>query len=113
MAKSKHTPGPWRITRTETIPVSAKSLNVINPKREAKFYEIKGAQVAVVANIKEVNLRSDEQTEANARLIAAAPELLDTLESLWVEVQNHYGLIVHPELEATVVAAITKARGKD
>lgn len=80
-ARNKFTPGPWAITAVNRLPV-AKSLGVINPKSTVLNYEIKGAQVAVVANIKECNLRSDAQTEANARLIAAAPEMLEALRGV-------------------------------
>ena len=58
---SKHTPGPWRVVQDPT------NLSL----------QVYGQTLALF----ECWRRSDEQTElANARLIAAAPDLLEALE---------------------------------
>ena len=58
---SKHTPGPWRVVKDPT------NLSL----------QVYGQTLALF----ECWRRSDEQTElANARLIAAAPDLLDALD---------------------------------
>lgn len=65
MSNTKHTPGPWSIFRDgdnliiETIPLN----------RFSAIAEITGG-------------RGLEEDEANARLIAAAPELLEALEQI-------------------------------
>lgn len=62
----KHTPGPWRVVKDP----SNLSLQVY------------GQTLALF----ECWRRSDEQTEiANARLVAAAPELLETLKEVFAD----------------------------
>ena len=54
------------------------------------------------------------ERDANARLIAAAPELLEALKEYDEAVRNKIGII--PELRASyakVVAALAKAEGRD
>jgi hypothetical protein len=64
--KSQHTPGPWRVAL-------GSRLEIRGPKDEI------GWPVPVVYN---AGLHTDETAQANARLIAAAPDLLATLEDL-------------------------------
>lgn len=59
---------------------------------------------------------ADNLTEASARLIAAAPDLLKALESIW----DHGLLAIHPDdseycrdEKANALAAIAKARGEE
>lgn len=69
---SEHTPGPWKIGR-----------NIIGVRDETGFKR----HIAAV-------LWDDEQGKADARLIAAAPDLLEALRALlwkpdgWVEQEN-------------------------
>ena len=81
--EKQHTPGPWFYDD------SLKSKIMINAKRAA---------VAVVPYL-------DEEAKANARLLAAAPELLDALQAL-------VGAVSDPALVAQAQAAIRKAQGK-
>lgn len=57
-----------------------------------------------------------EQADANARLIAAAPELLEALESalneLWADRHSHQDRISFERDFASEFAAIAKARGQ-
>lgn len=57
---SQHTPGPWTIEHTD---------------------EIYGADSAPVAYVQDTD-RTNQQNRANARLIAAAPELLAALKRI-------------------------------
>jgi hypothetical protein len=70
-----HTPGPWESVRC------GKTEN----KRNLVEFQIRSTQgeglSACVAWTDEVRAEQAEQTEANARLIAAAPELLAALEA--------------------------------
>lgn len=63
MEEMKHTPGPWRIG---TAP----------PNGEQTIGTIRGMMVAVATT----GVGMEEETLANARLIAAAPELLEALK---------------------------------
>ena len=63
MSESKHTPGPWGIKpfiNSPSADIDARS----------------GESIATVWDVSDVNV------EANARLIAAAPDMLDVLKSL-------------------------------
>ena len=61
-----HTPGPWKVELPTGYPLSAKS-NIIKPDG------------TVLASI---NYGIGEEEQANARLIAAAPDLLDALRAI-------------------------------
>lgn len=95
-----HTPGPWHV---------ALDPQVIGARRQL------GAPFEKVATVS-YNLPAEEWI-ANARLIAAAPELLAALEGLRAElrahvklnVRKHYSLMV---ADAAAGTAIAKARGK-
>ena len=84
---STHTPGPWRVERQNGGPT-------------AREWIIAGAKPGYLA---EVGDCGGGCAKANARLIAAAPELLEALE---------YAIHQIPELASVpgVKAAITKAK---
>ena len=63
---SKHTPGPWRIERQ-------------NPSPTTGEWMVSGAKPGYLAEVRDCG-SGDEQ--ANARLIAAAPDLLEALTAL-------------------------------
>jgi hypothetical protein len=88
LSAAKHTPGPW----------------VINDQVDMLFIEADGAPVASV----EVGEGPEEAegAEADARLIAAAPDLLAELEDVLSAIQDD------GEIDAdSVRASIAKARG--
>jgi hypothetical protein len=99
---TKHTPGPWIISGS----------SIWNSDTHRAIY---------ASGRKPVNER-DEEGQANARLIAAAPEMLAALEALtswaieaqkrlpvetWSDLENHGTIEI---IEAK--AAIAKARGE-
>lgn len=99
MSDPKHTPGPWGIEQTDTA-------NWIGPMRPD------GVKIAeIVADTDRDGLTDEamERNDANARLIAAAPELLEALEVLFDE-WMHFG---RPSTETMEKAesAIAKAKG--
>ena len=66
----KHTPGPWYV---ETVPTSIGHCHKIQPVNACLYVDYRGIRA------------TDPKTavaEANARLIAAAPELLEALEKM-------------------------------
>jgi hypothetical protein len=109
MTKTQHTPGPWALDdKTRAITWGDVSFS-------ASF----GAGGFVVASHTISTLptyQSDRLTpehHANARLIAAAPELLEVLGALMVTIdaQIDAGLRWDPETVAAARAAIAKATG--
>jgi hypothetical protein len=69
--KTKHTPGPWMVKHSE----SKIAFNVISTALGAKY------KIAICPYI-HIVLGERGEAEANAKLIAAAPELLETLNKL-------------------------------
>ncbi len=105
---SKHTPGPWRLDETFVDGQWG------NPSHWV--CEIVGPDNSrIVADIPEYRTYEEDaaELEANARLIAAAPELLEALEyaQAWItEVGERKGLPNGRTLQ-TIEAAIAKATG--
>lgn len=99
MTQTKHTPGPWKLEG--------------NPRFDeetgcyAGGYGIVG-ELEIICELCE--RLAPLEAEANARLIAAAPELLETLERLTYEAERRAGVPKHFIAQAR--AAIAKAEGK-
>jgi hypothetical protein len=72
MSAPKHTPGPWNLG-SSNVPVSLLSVH-------ASIAGSKHSTIARLSLPKKVGIGYDE-AEANARLIAAAPELLEALKA--------------------------------
>jgi hypothetical protein len=98
--KTTHTPGPWR--------VHEKSPTLVIDKH--------GLVIAQAHSYAECGIMRDE-AEANARLIAAAPELLEALESV-VEMYDARPCDAYPKgtlvyLQDVIKPLILKAKGED
>ena len=90
-----HTPGPWDV----------------EPKGSRHFVD--GADGLTVAYLDRAGVRERSEIEANARLIASAPELLEALEAVLPDLE-HYVATHGPGPDkrlAIARAAIAKARG--
>lgn len=90
MSAPKHTPGPWRV-----VPTGAGNVLIQSDSVSQTVATVHGAEQA-----------------ANARLIAAAPELLEALQLAVGIIENH------PAMGAMAVppsfrAAIAKAEGRE
>ena len=85
-----NTPGPWEVSDTG-----------------ANIYGATGDIVASVHGLPKPHLTSEGK--ANARLIAAAPELLKALKNLVDE--SHFGLARRNKARELARAAIAKAEG--
>lgn len=96
MTQAKHTPGPWII---EDITDDGQSVISAASKNWIDF-----ARVWVVTDES-----TDKEGEANARLIAAAPELLEALKDVMSAVE--LGWIPDGESMFNARAAIAKATG--
>jgi hypothetical protein len=84
---ARSTPGPW----------VARQVGLSGPNDDEPVYEVNGDGGRVVV--------ADCLEEANARLIAAAPDLLEALEAM-----ASYGRT--PETYEQAIAALEKARGE-
>ena len=92
-----HTPGPWRITRDHQSPASIEAARG------------DGGALAKVYLTDPKTRRRTPEYEANATLIAAAPELADALDDLltWTEALAIHGAAPTPEAWA-LLAKLTK-----
>lgn len=120
MTQLKHTPAPWvALSRYDTgiNGISHKVIEIVAPQAEnKKEYDSLGISVILLPN----GEYSDEelnQAEANASLIAAAPELLEALEHLLRWNNMPAGSCAYPkamekEICDKALAAIAKARGE-
>lgn len=69
-----HTPGPWRLDNNIAYGWKTNPFSITVRKR--------GVHSTTVANIPAKQTISRDEAEANARLIAAAPELLEALKDM-------------------------------
>lgn len=99
-AIAKHTPGPW------------KSVNV-SSQGTAVYRRIDGLNGTHIGFAGAYKLHNSEIAEANARLIAAAPDLLEAAQLAVIEL----AYVAHAEVESNALpllrAAIAKAEGKE
>ena len=86
---SKHTPGPWEVSEDDPCEI----------QREGN-----GDFVAMVLPAPELGWDMNAEREANARLIAAAPDLLAALRAA-------RGYVSQPKVLAAILSAIAKATG--
>ncbi len=66
---TKHGPGPWRIWQNRIAP----------NETELEIYDADNYKLANIARWKD---EAAEESEANANLIAAAPDMLDALQAI-------------------------------
>ena len=102
MSKS-HTPGPWFADKIE----DRSAFNIFMPG-----YCSAGASVHHLSNA--TGCMGSREVEANARLIASAPELLDALRrivALWDHHASAHGDGVASPLHKVARAAVAKATG--
>ncbi len=103
MNDAKHTPGPWRVTESNLRKVVSDSLDGFDPLAGENV--IGGAWTG-------------PRAYANARLIAAAPDLLEALEdalSGWHYIRTYHGDLYGVgwvRVENAATAAIAKAKGQ-
>lgn len=110
---TKHTQGPWVVHEGDEIDV--RSANPADLAQAPIYYCI---AENIGGHVHGENFDDYSEVEANARLIAAAPELLEALEGM-IEVYGSEGDVdglpkheVELNLIAFARAAIAKARGE-
>lgn len=95
---STHTPGPWNILW----------VNVAKDPRDNSAASIETGTGSIIA----LNLAKKEHAEGNARLIAAAPDLLAACNRALTELAEPVMLhVALPRICAELRAAIAKAEG--
>lgn len=95
---SKHTPGPWRADLEPSL----------NAWRIRTIADIRGMPLASVHVVP-----TDSAPLANARLIAAAPELLAKLQDAVDEIEawrKKHGPLGAPDTEAVTMLVVRQAR---
>ena len=104
--KSKHTPGPWRaIKRGADCDFIFNIATKDNPRSIANVID-----AGTTEQINQYEKENGEQA-ANARLIAAAPELLAALESCSDALNTEAGGLYKARIDQAR-AAIAKAKGE-
>ncbi len=98
----EHTPGPWQAEEASVRGIT-----------QEWFVRVDGDDIAIASDIRD---RNGNHSEANARLIAAAPELLEALEDLASLAEAAMREVGEYDIEAELAdarAAIAKATGDD
>ncbi|KAA0089313.1 hypothetical protein CIW54_07550 [Paraburkholderia sp. T12-10] len=95
MSDTKHTPGPWHIQIRESRAMPGMII-------QDGVYGPDGEQIRVHG----MTLTASDEAKANARLIAAAPDMLTALETVLA------GGHLNTGEQAIVANAIAKATGK-
>ncbi|MDD3092473.1 MAG: hypothetical protein PHG80_12675 [Methanoregulaceae archaeon] len=109
IAKTQHTPGQWRIASSDECKAMNSTMAVVTDTQSG---------IIVVANVWKTNdkipsIDRDPQAAANARLIAAAPELLEACKELVqsLEVEKKRSGIVCFGFEAAKAAILKVEEG--
>ena len=102
MSTANHTPGPWQLLAEE---VDKPYIRVRGTRLGGRY---KVANV-VTPTFEDVHPREAEETRANARLIAAAPEMLEMLEAVYDWQHGHGSGVTCTETDLRKL--IAKAKG--
>lgn len=99
---NKHTPGPW---------------DIHFDRQDNEIYgKITGATITVepntaIARVCGIDTNEHDERLANARLIAAAPELLEALREIMRECDENHSVLAKARAYSIARAAIAKATG--
>lgn len=111
MEQNTHTPGPWRVVNRHNAP--GRAYPEMGPSIQSECV----GERDFVCRLEWAGFIRDQHesvTEANAQLIAAAPDLLEALVEIMADLDANHGRItqMHPRISAAR-AAIAKATGSD
>lgn len=112
--KAEYTPGPWSLYEPDATEYPTRAAFAIYTPQGPD----PGRMVATVWHKDKISHAAfNSEAEANARLIVAAPELLEAIELALQYIENHSHNFVPTERQSTHVpseirAAIAKARGE-
>jgi hypothetical protein len=99
-----HTPGPWRVDPSYDIPTV---IAHCFPKGATCVAVVYGDDDAIMARVP-----GGTESMANARLIAAAPDLLQSLREMLSIVGNRLPIGAFAEQKARAVATLAIAEGR-
>lgn len=108
MTKTKHTPGPWVVGRKLDY---GQSILIDAENGEPSLHYSSWQGLAIVHGCDDSPIKGPEVAEANARLISAAPELLEALRELVKVVPIANETESQDRAKWKALAAITKAEG--
>jgi hypothetical protein len=117
MSDFKGTPGPWIIVSSVQPPadgtkLSAKHIGTFDIKTEARGWHDSGLWVAAVHPYECTGFPSEEEAAANAKLIAAAPDMLNYMILMKNHIEKYVsGNVSKGEVLAEINAIINKATG--
>jgi hypothetical protein len=111
--KQQHTPGPWMYGRKKRWSEGAGPARLVDGRGWyfGPDYRKPGVCPCDIGDVHHTSSQSEATQEANARLIAAAPELLEALVDLLRETSDGQQLCAVQFVHAAR-AAIAKARGE-
>lgn len=101
MSETKHTPGPWR---AELLEVGRRDYPDWNT------FTIRAENNVCLAVVGEIDRYYEQDTAKNARLISAAPDLLEIVKELWDSPNDFPKTYAFWE---RVKKAIAKAEGRE
>ncbi len=104
---SKHTPGPWS---TSSVGIGD---DLSWPIRRVRHDQRGNRIISWIADAHGTQGMDEAERAANARLIAAAPDLLEALEELYWLATDSERMGVHMHEYDRAQAAIAKAKGED
>ena len=102
MSEAKHTPGPWKVEygHRSNYPHQIVSTTIKDRMGRSQIITTWGA----------IAIKSSDEGQANARLIASAPDLMDAIEQALDDMRGD-GLFVCQATKDQLRAAIAKATG--
>ena len=108
---AKHTPGPWMYVGDDKwiIPSDGTFVQFGKFNISANSVDEKDDDYYFIGSVSNVN--SFSENEANARLIAAAPELLEFAKIFLADYQSEDGMYSMKRYAEMAYAAIAKAEG--
>ena len=111
MSESKFTPGPWAATSDRVFSTYGQSSGDGHVLQESEKWMIADLIGSGSYGGSEFIELGDDDRQYNAKLIAAAPELLSALEDLadYVDEMHRIGHIERPAQSSNARAAIKKA----
>jgi hypothetical protein len=98
--KSKHTPGPWKVERH--------GMNFQDCDTDTEIWN----QNTHIATINEAHGQHEVDDQANARLIAAAPEMLDALIMIQQAYKRPGSLELYREAVGVALKVLAKLETK-
>jgi hypothetical protein len=104
MSNTKHTPGPWTVKHSE----SKTAFNVIGTALGGKYKIARCPYFSTNGMYPETDRRDKAETEANAQLIAAAPELLEALSNYKTVMERFFETLPDELVIDLITAAVVQ-----